>query len=81
LYIPDFSGLGPFKYDLNLVRGHLKAVWCKNESQEFKFSFVKFTFVFTSIQSILSESPEYFLDLFLMILLVVGVDKDVIQVN
>jgi len=58
-----------------------EAILSKNESKEFEFSLVKFTFVFTGINSMSPESSEYFLDVLLVIFCVIRVDKDIIQID
>jgi len=73
---------------MGLGSGHLRitltlseAILSKNESKEFKFGLVKFTFVFTGIKSMSLESSEYFLDVLPVIFHVIGVDKDIIQID
>jgi len=58
-----------------------EAILSKNEFKEFKFSLVKFTFVFTGVKSVSPESSEYFLDVLLVIFHVIGVDKDIVQID
>jgi len=81
LYVPDFTGFGPFEDNLDFVRGHFKAIFSKDKSKEFQFSLVKFTFVFTGIKAVSPESLEYFLDVFPVIFYVIGVDKDIVQID
>jgi len=73
LYVLDLVGFGPFEDNLDLIRGHLKAILSKDESKEFQLSLVEFASVFTGIKSMGSESSEYFLDMFLVILHVIRV--------
>ena len=53
----------------------------KDESKEFQFGLVKFAFVFTRVKSVSPESLEYFLDVLPVIFHVIGVDKDIIQID
>jgi len=81
LYVPDFTGFGPFEDNLDLIGGHLKSILSKDESKEFQLSLVQFTFVFTGIKSMSLESSEYFLDVFPVSFHVIGVDKDMVQID
>ena len=81
MYVPDLTGFGPFEDNFDLVRGYLEAILSKNESKEFEFGLVKFTFVFTGIKSMSLESSEYFLDVLLVIFHVIRVDKDIVQID
>jgi len=49
LYVLDFTGFGPFEDNLDVVGGHIMAVWSKDDSKEFQLGLVKFTFVLTDI--------------------------------
>jgi len=81
LYVPDFTGFGPFEDNLDFVRGNFKAILSKDESKEFQFGLVKFAFVFMGIKSVNLESLEYFLDMFPVIFHVIRVDKDIVQID
>jgi len=81
LYVLDLTGLGPFEDNLDLVGGHLKAILSKNESKVFQLGLVEFAFVFMGIKSVGPESSEYFLDMFPVIFHVIGVDKDIVQID
>jgi len=81
LYVLDFAGFRPFEDNLDFVGRHFKAILSKDESKEFQFGLVKFTFVFTGIKSVSLELSKYFLDVFPVIFHVVGVDKDIVQID
>jgi len=81
LYVPDFTGFGPFQDNLDLIRGHFKAVLSKDESNEFQLSLVEFAFVFTGVKSVGPELSEYFLDMLPVIFHIIRVDKDIVQID
>ena len=59
MYVTELTGFRPFKDNFDLVRSHLEAILSKNESKEFEFGLVKFTFVFMGIKSMSPELSEY----------------------
>ena len=81
MYVPDFARFGPFEDNLDFVGGHFKAILSKDKSKEFQFGLVKFAFVFMGIKSVSPESSEYFLDMLPVVFHVIGVDKDIVQID
>src|SRR5882724_5019722 len=70
----DFPGFWPIFDDLDLVRGHGKALWRQHVSEVFTGSDVELTFVCMSKQSISAEPTKYFLNMSFVFGNVVGID-------
>ena len=78
LDIADFSRLRPLEDSADLVVGHGKAVRGQDVSEVFHGVLVEFALVCSSVELMLAEPAEYLLDVFPMIVRVVGVDEDVV---
>ena len=76
--IADFSRLRPLEDSADLVVGHGKAVRGQDVSEVFHGVLVEFALVCSSVELMLAEPAEHLLDVFPMIVRVVGVDEDVV---
>ena len=81
LYVFDFPRLGPFLYRLDLSGVHHESGRRQYISEVFDGVLVKGTFICTGIKSVISESSEYFADMFPMVDEIVGVDQNVVQID
>ena len=70
----DFPGFRPVLNSLNFSRGHGKTIFGKNVAKVFNCISGEMTFVGAGVKSMLSELLEYFVDVFTMLLGVVGKD-------
>lgn len=81
LDVLHFAGFRPVLDNLDFSRIHSQTVRRKKESKILNSILVKSTFVGSSVEPMFSESSENFLNMFAVIIGVVGVDEDVVQVD
>ena len=78
LDIVDFLRLRPLEDSADLVVGHGKTVRRQDVSEVFHGVLVEFALVRSGVEPMLAEPAEHLLDVFPMIVRVVGVDEDVV---
>ena len=81
LYVADFPWFRPVEDGLDLVFGHSKSVDGEDVAKIFDGVLVEFALIGASVEAMLSESSEDFLDVLPMIVRVIGIDEDIVQVN
>ena len=71
----------PLLDNLEFFVGHCQTEICQDISKELNGISVPFTFIRFSIETMLPEVSEQFVDVFLVLFEIVGVDKDVIEID
>ena len=81
LDVADFSGFGPVEDSLDFLLGHGETVSGEDVAEILDGLRVEFALVCAGVEVVLAESSEDFLDMFLVVHGVVGVDEDVVEVD
>ena len=81
LNVFDLLRFWPLLDDLDFLIGHCQAKVHQDVSKEFNGISVPFPFIHFSIETVLPEVSEQFVDVFLVLFEIVGVDKDVIEID
>ena len=78
LDVLHLSGFRPILDGLDLSGIHLQAIFGQDKAEVFDSVGGEVTFVWTSIETILPETPEYFTDVLLVFCGIVGVHENVV---
>jgi hypothetical protein len=74
-------GLRPISDGFNFLSRHSKSGWRKTVPKVLHRICVELALLWSGIQTVFSESPEYLPDMFLVGSKVCGIHEDIIQVN
>ena len=81
LNVFDLPRFHPLLDNFDFFIGHCQAKVCQDISKEFYGISVPFTFIGFSEETVFPEVSEQFADVFLMLFEIVGIDKDVIEID
>ena len=81
LYVFNLPRFRPLLDNLNFLAGHCQAEVCQDISEEFNKISVPFAFICCGIETMFPEASEQFVDVFLVLFEIVGIDKDIIEID
>ena len=81
LNVFDLLRLWPLLDDLDILIRHCQAEVPQDVSEELNGILVPFTFIRFGVKTVFPKASEQFMDVFLVLFEIVGIDKDIIKID
>ena len=81
LYVFNLPRFRPLLDNFDFLVSHCQAKVCQDISEELNGISVPFAFICFDIETVFSKASEQFVDVFLVLFEIVGIDEDIIEID